>query len=234
MATTEDPRAGIDSTREWRRELYEATPERKGELFSTISGLENEPLYSPGNVELDYDRDLGYPGVYPFTRGAYPSMYRGKLWTMRQFAGFGTAEETNERFHYLLEHGQTGLSTAFDMPTLMGRDSDDPLARGEVGREGVAVDTLADMEILFDRIPLDQVTTSMTINGPASIVWAMYLAAAERRGIPFDRLGGTIQNDALKEYIAQREWIVPVKPAMHLVIDTFRYGSRDVPRWNTI
>jgi len=161
-------------------------------------------------------------------------MYRGRLWTMRQFAGFGSAEDTNERFHYLLKHGVDGLSVAFDMPTLMGRDSDDPLSRGEVGREGVAVDTLRDMEMLFDRIPLDRVTTSMTINGPASIVWAMYLAAAEKRGIPLDRLGGTIQNDALKEYIAQREWIVPVKPAMGLVVDTFRYGSREVPRWNTI
>src|SRR5256886_11871516 len=161
-------------------------------------------------------------------------MYRGRLWTMRQFAGFGSAENTNERFHYLLKHGVDGLSVAFDMPTLMGRDSDDPLSRGEVGREGVAVDTLRDVEILFDKIPLDRVTTSMTINGPASIVWAMYLAAAETRGIPLNRLGGTIQNDALKEYIAQREWIVPVKPAMNLVADTFRYGSRDVPRWNTI
>ena len=222
----------------WLEEVYgpavKRHPERKPR-FSTISDDEIEPLYTADDIaELDQDRDLGLPGEFPYTRGVQPSMYRGRLWTMRQFAGFGSAEDSNERFHYLLSQGVTGLSVAFDMPTLMGRDSDDALSRGEVGREGVAVDTLRDMEILFDRIPLDQVTTSMTINGPASIVWAMYLAAAEKRGIPFDRLGGTIQNDALKEYIAQREWIVPVKPAMHLVIDTFRYGSRDVPRWNTI
>jgi len=161
-------------------------------------------------------------------------MYRGRLWTMRQFAGFGSAEDTNRRFHYLLQHGVTGLSVAFDMPTLMGRDADDPLSRGEVGREGVAVSSLADMEILFDKIPVGEVTTSMTINGPASIVWAMYLAAAEKQGVPLAKLGGTIQNDALKEYIAQREWIVPVKPAMEMVVDTFRFGSREVRSWNTI
>ncbi len=208
--------------------------ERKGR-FSTLSDEVIEPLYTNDDLEgFDADRDLGFPGEFPYTRGVQPSMYRGRLWTMRQFAGFGSAEDTNERFHYLLKHGVDGLSVAFDMPTLMGRDSDDLLSRGEVGREGVAVDTLRDMDILFDKIPLDRVTTSMTINGPASIVWAMYLAAAETRGIPLDRLGGTIQNDALKEYIAQREWIVPVKPAMNLVVDTFRYGSRDVPRWNTI
>ncbi|MEK6207622.1 MAG: methylmalonyl-CoA mutase family protein [Chloroflexota bacterium] len=222
----------------WLEELYgpavKKHPERKGR-FSTLSDEVIGPLYTAEDLEgFDPDRDLGFPGEFPYTRGVQPSMYRGRLWTMRQFAGFGSAEDTNERFHYLLKHGVDGLSVAFDMPTLMGRDSDDPLSRGEVGREGVAVDTLRDMEILFDRIPLDRVTTSMTINGPASIVWAMYLAAAEKRGIPLDRLGGTIQNDALKEYIAQREWIVPVKPAMNLVVDTFRYGSRDVPRWNTI
>jgi methylmalonyl-CoA mutase N-terminal domain/subunit len=222
----------------WLDEAYAAAtkkhPERK-RRFSTLSDEVIDPLYTADDLEgFDSDRDLGFPGEFPYTRGVQPSMYRGRLWTMRQFAGFGSAEDTNERFHYLLKHGVDGLSVAFDMPTLMGRDSDDPLSRGEVGREGVAVDTLRDMEILFDRIPLDRVTTSMTINGPASIVWAMYLAAAEKRGIPLDRLGGTIQNDALKEYIAQREWIVPVKPAMDLVIDTFRYGSRDVPRWNTI
>jgi methylmalonyl-CoA mutase, N-terminal domain len=222
----------------WLDEVYAAAlkkhPERKGR-FSTLSDEVVRPLYTAEDLEgFDEGRDLGFPGEFPYTRGVQPSMYRGRLWTMRQFAGFGSAEDTNERFHYLLKHGVDGLSVAFDMPTLMGRDSDDPLSRGEVGREGVAVDTLRDMEILFDRIPLDKVTTSMTINGPASIVWAMYLAAAEKRGIPLDRLGGTIQNDALKEYIAQREWIVPVKPAMNLVVDTFRYGSRDVPRWNTI
>jgi methylmalonyl-CoA mutase, N-terminal domain len=222
----------------WLDDVYAPATKKHAERkrrFSTLSDEVVEPLYTADDLEgFDSGRDLGFPGEFPYTRGVQPSMYRGRLWTMRQFAGFGSAEDTNERFHYLLKHGVDGLSVAFDMPTLMGRDSDDPLSRGEVGREGVAVDTLRDMEILFDRIPLDQVTTSMTINGPASIVWAMYLAAAEKRGIPLDRLGGTIQNDALKEYIAQREWIVPVKPAMDLVIDTFRYGSRDVPRWNTI
>ena len=222
----------------WLDEVYSAAtkkhPERR-RRFSTLSDEPIEPLYTAEDLQgFDPGRDLGFPGEFPYTRGVQPSMYRGRLWTMRQFAGFGSAEDTNARFHYLRKHGVDGLSVAFDMPTLMGRDSDDPLSRGEVGREGVAVDTLRDMEILFDRIPLDQVTTSMTINGPASIVWAMYIAAAEERGIPFDRLGGTIQNDALKEYIAQREWIVPVKPAMALVVDTFRFGSRDVPRWNTI
>jgi len=230
-------KAGTKKQR-WLDEVYSTAvkkhPERKTR-FSTLSDEVIEPLYTADDLEgFDTDRDLGFPGEFPYTRGVQPSMYRGRLWTMRQFAGFGSAEDTNERFHYLLKHGVDGLSVAFDMPTLMGRDSDDPLSRGEVGREGVAVDTLRDMEILFDRIPLDRVTTSMTINGPASIVWAMYLAAAEKRGIPLDRLGGTIQNDALKEYIAQREWIVPVKPAMGLVVDTFRYGSREVPRWNTI
>src|SRR5713226_6910238 len=224
-------------TARWQ-ERYDAAikthPERKAR-FSTLSDLPVGALYTAEDLTgFEPERDLGFPGEFPYTRGVQPSMYRGRLWTMRQFAGFGSAEDTNARFHYLLAHGVTGLSTAFDMPTLMGRDADDPLSRGEVGREGVAVSSLADMRILFDGIPLDHVTTSMTINGPASIVWAMYLAAAEKRGIPLDKLGGTIQNDALKEYIAQREWIVPVKPAMDLVVDTFRYGSRDVPRWNTI
>ena len=222
----------------WLDEVYgpavKRRPERKSR-FSTLSDDPVDPLYTADDLEgFDPDRDLGFPGEFPYTRGVQPSMHRGRLWTMRQFAGFGSAEDSNERFHYLMTQGVTGLSVAFDMPTLMGRDSDDPLSRGEVGREGVAVDSLRDMEILFDRIPLDQVTTSMTINGPASIVWAMYLASAEKRGIPLDRLGGTIQNDCLKEYIAQREWIVPVKPAMAVVVDTFRYGSREVPRWNTI
>src|SRR5215207_5205943 len=182
MATTED-RGSLSATQAWREELYEREPERQGELFSTISGVENEPLATPNSVELDYERDLGYPGVYPFTRGVYPSMYRGKLWTMRQFAGFGTAAETNERFRYLLDHGQTGLSTAFDMPTLMGYDSDHPRSEGEVGREGVAIDSLEDMETLFRGIPLGDVSTSMTINGPAIILWAFYIAAAERQGV---------------------------------------------------
>ncbi len=220
------------------RAAYDAAvakqPERKPR-FSTLSDIPVDPLYTAEDLPgFTPERDLGLPGEFPYTRGVYPSMYRGRLWTMRQFAGFGSAEDTNARFQYLRAHGVTGLSTAFDMPTLMGRDADDPLSRGEVGREGVAVSSLADMRILFDKIPLDEVTTSMTINGPASIVWAMYLATAEERGIPFSKLGGTIQNDCLKEYIAQREWIVPVKPAMELVVDSFRYGAREVPKWNTV
>src|SRR6478736_878018 len=216
MATTEDPRARSDSTAEWKRELYGAKPEREGELFSTISGLENEPLYTPDSVDIDYERDLGYPGVYPYTRGVYGSMYRGKLWTMRQFAGFGTAEETNARFRYLLEHGQTGLSTAFDMPTLMGLDSDHPRSLGEVGREGVAVDTVDDMARLFDGIPLGEVSTSLTINAPAAMILAFYLVVAERQGVPWSDVRGTIQTDILKEYIAQKEWIYPPEPSLGL------------------
>src|SRR3977135_1483337 len=186
---------------EWLAEVYERLEEPEA-LFATISGEDVKPLYTEEDrTGSDPERDLGLPGQFPYTRGVYPSMYRGRLWTMRQFAGFGSAEDTNARFHYLLGHGVTGLSTAFDMPTLMGRDADDPLSRGEVGREGVAVSSLADMRILFDRIPLDEVTTSMTINGPSSIVWAMYLAAAEERGYPLTALGGTIQNDCLKEDI---------------------------------
>jgi methylmalonyl-CoA mutase N-terminal domain/subunit len=234
MATTEDPRAGMDSTGEWRRELYEATPEREGELSSTISGLENEPLYTPDAVEIDYDRDVGYPGVYPFTRGVYPSMYRGKLWTMRQFAGFGTAEDTNERFRYLLDQGQTGLSTAFDMPTLMGYDSDHPRSIGEVGREGVAIDSLADMETLFAGIPLAEVSTSMTINAPAAILLAFYACVGEEQGVPREALRGTIQTDILKEYIAQKEWIFPPEPSMRLVVDMIEFCAAEMPRWHPI
>ncbi len=232
MATTEDRRElGGD---DWRRELYDAAPERQGELFSTISGLENEPLYTPEKVELDYDRDLGYPGAYPFTRGVYPSMYRGRLWTMRQFAGFGTAEETNERFRYLLDHGQTGLSTAFDMPTLMGYDSDHARSLGEVGREGVAVDSLADAETLFAGIPLGEVSTSMTINGPAAMLLAYYVCVAEEQGVPREELRGTIQTDILKEYIAQKEWIFPPEPSMRLVTDMVEFCARELPRWHPI
>jgi methylmalonyl-CoA mutase, N-terminal domain len=234
MATTEDPRTGLDSTGEWRRELYDATPERDGELFSTISGLENEPLYTPDTVRVDYERDLGYPGVYPFTRGVYPSMYRGKLWTMRQFAGFGTAEETNERFRYLLDHGQTGLSTAFDMPTLMGYDSDHPRSLGEVGREGVAIDSLADMETLFAGIPLGEVSTSMTINAPAAMLLAFYACVGEQQGVSRADLRGTIQTDILKEYIAQKEWIFPPEPSMRLVVDMVEFCAEEMPRWHPI
>jgi len=233
MATTEDKRKLGDDD-EWKRELYEAAPERQGELFSTISGLENEPLYTPERVELDYDRDLGYPGAYPFTRGVYPSMYRGRLWTMRQFAGFGTAEETNERFRYLLEHGQTGLSTAFDMPTLMGYDSDHVRSLGEVGREGVAVDSLADAETLFDGIPLGEVSTSMTINGPAAMLLAFYICVAEQQGVERADLRGTIQTDILKEYIAQKEWIFPPEPSMRLVTDMVEFCAGELPLWHPI
>jgi methylmalonyl-CoA mutase N-terminal domain/subunit len=225
VATTRKPEIGRAA---WR-ERYEATPERQGELFSTISGVENEPLYSPENVELDYERDLGWPGAYPFTRGVYPSMYRGRLWTMRQFAGFGTAEETNERFRYLLDHGQTGLSTAFDMPTLMGYDSDHPRSLGEVGREGVAIDSLADMETLFDGIPLGEVSTSMTINAPAAMLLAFYAAVGEEQGVPLERLRGTVQTDILKEYIAQKEWIFPPLPSMRLVVDMIEWCSERMP-----
>ena len=234
MATTEDPRARSDSTAEWKRELYEAKPERDGELFTTISGLENEPLYTPDNVEVDHDRDLGFPGVYPYTRGVYSSMYRGRLWTMRQFAGFGSAEETNARFRYLLEHGQTGLSTAFDMPTLMGLDSDHARSLGEVGREGVAVDSLDDMETLFAGIPLDEVSTSMTINSPAAMLLAFYLCVGEEQGVPREKLRGTIQTDILKEYIAQKEWIFPPEPSMRLVIDMIEFCAREMPLWHPI
>jgi methylmalonyl-CoA mutase N-terminal domain/subunit len=229
MATTEDPPTGVDGTEAWRAELYDAKPERTGELFSTMSGVENEPLYTPDNVDLDYDRDLGYPGVFPFTRGVYPSMYRGRLWTMRQFAGFGTAAETNERFRYLLEHGQTGLSTAFDMPTLMGYDSDHARSLGEVGREGVAIDSLDDMQTLFDGIPLDAVSTSMTINAPAAMLLAFYACVGERQGVPIAQLRGTVQTDILKEYIAQKEWIFPPEPSMRLVVDMIEWCSREMP-----
>ena len=224
MATTEDPRR-LDATEEWRRELYDAKPERDA-LFTTMSGLPIEPLYSPDTVEIDYERDLGYPGVYPFTRGVYPSMYRGRLWTMRQFAGFGTAEETNVRFRYLLEHGQTGLSTAFDMPTLMGYDSDHPKSLGEVGREGVAIDSLEDMEQLFAGIPLDEVSTSMTINAPAAMLLAFYICVGEEQGVARDRLRGTIQTDILKEYIAQKEWIFPPEPSMRLCVDMIEFCAK--------
>jgi methylmalonyl-CoA mutase, N-terminal domain len=232
MATTEDRRS-LDPTEEWRREVYDAKPERDA-LFTTMSGLANDPLYSADNVDIDYERDLGWPGVYPYTRGVYPSMYRGKLWTMRQFAGFGTPEETNVRFRYLLEHGQTGLSTAFDMPTLMGYDSDHPKALGEVGREGVAVDSLEDMEHLFAGIPLGEVSTSMTINAPAAMLLAFYICVAEEQGVPRDRLRGTIQTDILKEYIAQKEWIFPPEPSMRLCVDMIEFCAREVPLWHPV
>ena len=219
---------------QWREEVYSAQPERDA-LFETISGQPIEPLYDAESLAgWDADRELGFPGEYPYTRGVYPSMYRGRLWTMRQFAGFGTAEETNERFRYLLDHGQTGLSTAFDMPTLMGLDSSDGRSLGEVGVEGVAIDTLDDMIDLFRGIPLDRVTTSMTINAPAAILLAFYVCAAEEQGIPPEALGGTIQTDILKEYIAQKEWCFPIEPAMRLVTDMIEFCSRRMPRWHPV
>jgi methylmalonyl-CoA mutase N-terminal domain/subunit len=207
--------------------------EREAE-FSTISGQEIKPLYTEADQAPDLEERVGEPGSYPFTRGPYPSMYRGRLWTMRQFAGFGTVEETNERFHYLLDHGQTGLSTAFDMPTLMGYDSDHARSLGEVGREGVAVDTLADMERLFEGIPLGGVTTSMTINAPAAILLAFYVLVGEKQGVPATQLGGTIQTDILKEYIAQKEWCFPIEPAMRLVTDMIEWCTENMPRWHPV
>src|SRR4051794_5929197 len=234
MATKEDQPEVGGGTEEWREKLYEAAPERDGELFSTISGLENEPLYTADTAPLDFERDLGRPGEYPFTRGIYDTMYRGRLWTMRQFAGFGTAQETNERFHYLLEHGQTGLSTAFDMPTLMGYDSDSPRSLGEVGREGVAIDSLEDMETLFDGIPLGEVSTSMTINSPAAMLLAFYVCVGEEQNVPRAELRGTIQTDILKEYIAQKEFIFPPEPSMRLVTDMVQFCAEEMPKWHPI
>jgi methylmalonyl-CoA mutase N-terminal domain/subunit len=229
-------RAGA-ARREWEAtavtEAQQRLPERDN--ITTQSGMPIKRLYTPEDgAGLDYEADLGLPGEYPYTRGVQPTMYRGKLWTMRMFAGFGTAEETNERFKYLLQQGQMGLSVAFDMATLYGYDHDHEMALGEFGKCGVAVSSLADMEILFEGIPLDQVTTSMTINSPASAIWAMYIAAAEKQGVPMAKLGGTLQNDILKEYIAQKEFLFPPEPSMRLVIDTIEFGTRHMPRWNTV
>jgi methylmalonyl-CoA mutase N-terminal domain/subunit len=222
----------------WEKTTLQKTLDRFGERqaeFVTTSSAPVERLYTPADIaDFDYERDLGFPGQYPFTRGVHPTLYRGRLWTMRMFAGFGTAEETNARYKYLLEHGETGLSVAFDFPTLYGYDTDAPEAEGEFGKCGVAVSSLADMEVLFDGIPVDEITTSMTINGPAAAIWAMYIVAAEKRGIPMEKLGGTIQNDILKEYIAQKSWLLPPKPSMRLIVDTFEFGSKYLPRWNTI
>ena len=224
----------IDWEKNHYSKLVKIRPERKGK-FENLSGTEIKNIYTPEDIEhLEYNKDIGFPGEYPFLRGVHSTMHRGRLWTMRQFAGFGSAEETNERYKYLLEHGETGLSVAFDYPTLYGYDTDHPLARGEFGKCGVAISSLKDMEILFDGIPVDDVTTSMTINGPAAIVWAMYIANAENRGISKKIIGGTIQNDILKEYIAQKSFIFPPEPSMRLIVDTFEYGFKQVPRWNTI
>ncbi|MBX3261566.1 MAG: methylmalonyl-CoA mutase family protein [Labilithrix sp.] len=225
------------ATQAWREGAVKKSlakmPERKAR-FSTWSDLDVPDVLTPADVKLDYARDLGLPGKYPFTRGVQPTMYRSRLWTMRMFAGFGTPEQTNERFKYLLAQGQTGLSTAFDFPTLMGYDSDSPRSLGEVGMCGVAVDTLRDMEVLFADIPLADVTTSMTINGPAIVLLAFYVALADVRGIPRTKIGGTVQNDCLKEFIAQHAWLVPPRPAMRIVTDMIEFCSKEVPRWNTV
>ena len=211
------------------------SPMNAGKKFKNLSGIEIQGLYGPEQVqEVDYPNDLGIPGEFPFTRGIYPTMYRGRLWTMRQFAGFGTAEETNRRYHYLLDHGNTGLSVAFDMPTLMGYNSDHSRSKGEVGKCGVAIDSLSDMERLFDGIPLDQVSVSMTINGPAIVLFAMYLAVAERQGVDFKRLRGTLQNDILKEYIAQKEWICPPRPSLKFINDTIRFCLESAPLYHPV
>ena len=215
-------------------ETIRETPERLPR-FTTVSDFEIKDLYTPEDTkDIDYSRDIGFPGAYPFTRGVQPSMYRGRLWTMRMFSGLGGPEETNGRFHYLLSQGETGLSIAFHYPTLMGYDSDSPMARGEIGKCGVAIDTLKDMEILFEGIPLDKVTTSMTINPPASILLAMYIVVAEKQGVSKKEIGGTIQNDMLKEFIAQKTFMLPPKPSIRIIVDTVEYCAREVPRWNTI
>ena len=215
------------------RPFVERQPERQAR-FETASGVPVERLYSPADAAFLHDRDIGYPGEYPFTRGIYPTMYRGRLWTMRQYAGFGTAEETNRRYHYLLDHGQTGLSVAFDLPTQMGYDADAPMAAGEVGRVGVAISSLDDMRTLFDGIPLEDVSVSMTINATAAILLALYVALADERGVPRSALAGTVQNDVLKEYIARGTYIYPVEPSLRLVTDTFAFCADELPRWNPI
>jgi methylmalonyl-CoA mutase N-terminal domain/subunit len=222
----------------WERETLGPHVDRAPEWsdrFTTVSGKPIERLYTPLDVpELDYQKDLGFPGEYPFTRGVQPTMYRGRFWTMRQYSGFGSAEETNQRYRYLLEQGQMGLSVAFHLPTLMGYDSDHPLAFGEVGKCGAAIDSIQDMEVLFRGLPLDKVTTSMTITSTAAVAWAMYIAVCEQMGVTHDDIGGTLQNDILKEYIAQKEYIFPLKPSLRLVTDTILFGSRHFPKWNTI
>lgn len=239
MPCDENEERRIESAEEtWEertlRPTLEKLPERARE-FNTVSWHPIRRLYTPRDLsDFDYTQELGFPGLYPFTRGVYPTMYRGKIWTMRMFAGHGTPEETNRRFRYLLEQGQTGLSVAFDLPTLMGYDSDHPMSRGEVGKCGVAIDSLADMETLFDRIPLGDVTTSMTINSPAAVLWAMYLAVCEKQGVPYDRIGGTLQNDILKEFIAQKEYVFPLEPSMRLMVDTILFGAQCLPTWHPV
>ena len=223
---------------DWEKNIYSKYlknhPERKKE-FTNLSNTKIKPLYTPEDIaHLDFVNDIGFPAEYPFLRGVHATMYRGRYWTFRMFSGFGSAEETNQRYKYLLDHGETGLSVAYDYPTLYGYDTDHPMSRGEFGKCGVAISSLEDMEILFRDIPIDKVTTSMTINGPAAVVWGFYIANAENRGISKDVIGGTIQNDILKEYIAQKSWIFPPEPSMRLIVDTFEYGYKHVPRWNTI
>jgi methylmalonyl-CoA mutase N-terminal domain/subunit len=238
MSENEESKKPSKKRREWEentlKEHLEKHPERK-EQFITTSSLPINRLYSPDDIgDFEYLKDLNFPSQYPFTRGVQSTMYRGKLWTMRMFSGFGTAEESNLRYKYLLEHGETGLSVAFDFPTLYGFDTDHPMAKGEFGKCGVAISSLKDMELLFSEIPIDKITTSMTINGPAAILWAMYIVNAEKQGFSKDQIGGTIQNDILKEYIAQKSYIFPPEPSMRLIVDTFEYGFKNIPKWNTI
>ncbi|MEN3039357.1 MAG: methylmalonyl-CoA mutase family protein, partial [Candidatus Kryptonium sp.] len=224
-----------EAKNKWLEKAENSELKRTGIKFTTLSDMEVKMLYTPDDLEkFDYMEKLGFPGEYPYTRGIHYNMYRGRLWTMRQFAGFGTPEDTNQRFKFLLKHGQTGLSVAFDLPTLMGIDADDPMSEGEVGVCGVSVSSLADMEIVFKDIPLDQVSTSMTINAPAAMIWGMYLIVAEKQGVKFNQLRGTIQNDILKEYIAQKEWIYPPEPSIRLIVDTIRFAKDYVPQWNPI
>ncbi len=237
MVTKEDSKLARQK-RDWEsttlKETLDKAPERR-ERFITTSSRPITRLYTLTDIlDTEYERDIGFPGQFPFTRGVYPSMYRGRLWTMRMFAGFGTAEQTNQRFHYLLQEGQTGLSVAFHLPTIQGMDSDHPMAKGEIGVCGVAVDSLADMEILFNQIPLDRVTTSMTINAPAAVLLCLYIAAAEKQGVNSTQIGGTIQNDILKEYMAQKTWIYPPEPSLRIITDILKFCTKEVPRWNTI
>ena len=237
MFTKEDLRKTEANNKKWQELFQESTSENGERLprFSTVSDRPVRSLYTPLDLrDHDYSGDIGFPGQYPFTRGVQPSMYRGRLWTMRMFAGLGSARDTNARFHHLVEEGETGLSTAFDMPTLMGYDTDSPKARGECGRCGVAIDTLKDMEVLFEGLPIDRITTSMTINPPAAVLWAMYIAMAEKRGISRKEIGGTTQNDMLKEFIAQKTFMCPPEPSMRLITDTIEFGTNEVPRWNPI
>ncbi|GAB6879155.1 methylmalonyl-CoA mutase family protein [Halorubrum gandharaense] len=238
MYDDEELAAIREAHEEWEAETLDPVLDRFGERndrFATVSNHEVDRLYTPADVaDLDYEEDLGFPGEEPYTRGVYPTMYRGRTWTMRQFAGFGTAEETNERFHYLIDEGQTGLSTAFDMPSLMGLDSDDDMSIGEVGKEGVAVDTLRDMEILFDGIDLSEVSTSFTINPSAPVIYAMYVALADERGVPREELRGTLQNDMLKEFIAQKEWVIPPEPSLGLVTDTIEFAVAETPKFKPV